>query len=199
MPSFVHVSRISTFSIKGMYYFIIRKAAGNVTSKKRKSAFGKFPHPPKPVTCTGSEMTRHVPGTVGWREQHPNICTGTVWNLESIPFPGEEAGSEKWVFCCFSCKQALGSHPFPLPLPSLSHIFSNSESLSKTSTTELAHSLGKFPTGTESQDPSVLGDGFEGKSEDQKRWTNALHRIPEALFYTSFRILQWDHPGGKND
>lgn len=71
---------------------------------------------------------------------------------------------------------------FPFLSLLLSHIFSNSESLSKTSATELAHSLGKFPTGTESQDPSVLGDGFEGKSEDQKRWTNALHRIPEALF-----------------
>lgn len=132
------------------------------------------------------------PGLWSRARNTPTSAQELVWNLESIPFPGEEAGNEKWVFCCFSCKQALGSHPFPLPLPSLSHIFSNSESLSKTSTTELAHSLGKFPTGTESQDPSVLGDGFEGKSEDQKHWTNALHRIP-----ASFGTLQWDHPGGK--
>lgn len=78
---------ISTFSIKGMYYFIIRKASGNVTLKKMKSAFGKFPHPRKPVTCTGSEMTHHVPGTVEQSKKHPNICTGTCVEpgINSIP------------------------------------------------------------------------------------------------------------------
>lgn len=68
-----------------MYYFIIRKASGNVTLKKMKSTFGKFPHPRKPVT--GSEMTDMYPGTVGKSKKHPNICTGTccgTWN-RSIP------------------------------------------------------------------------------------------------------------------
>lgn len=44
------------------------------------------------------------------------ICAGTPW--ESAQFPGEEGGSENWIFCCFSCKHALWSYPLPLPFPS---------------------------------------------------------------------------------
>jgi hypothetical protein len=76
-------------------------------------------------------------------QQYSNICTGT--GCESTPFPGKEGGSENWVFCCLSCKHALGSYPFPLPFSSpLSHKSGSTESLPKISYTTLDHSPGKF-------------------------------------------------------
>lgn len=158
-----------------MYYFIIRKASGNVTLKKMKSAFGKFPHPRKPVTCTGSEMTRHVPGTVEQSKKHPNICTGTCVEPGINSIPRGKRQEVRSGYFAISLVNKLWDHIlFPFLSLLWSHRFRQLRVLSKTSTTELAHSLGKFPTGTESQDPSVLGDGFERRSRgDQKHWTNA--------------------------
>lgn len=131
---------------------------------KRKSAFGKFPHPHKPSLALGVRRPVVHPGLLSRARNTPTSAQELGVESGINPNPRGEAGNEKWVFCCFSCKQALGSHPFPLPLPSPpSHRFSSSGSLSKTSTTELTHSSGKFPTRIESQDLSVLGDGFEGK------------------------------------
>lgn len=129
--SFIHVSPILTFSLKGVYYFYNHKKHQYKLFWKRKSALRKFPHPCKIITCTRNE---HHPSCARdcKREQETlqHLHRQPVWDLESAPFPGEKGGNENWVFCCVSCKHALGSYPFPLPLPSpLSHKFSSMVSL----------------------------------------------------------------------
>lgn len=111
-----------------------------------------------------------------------------MWNLESTPFPGEEAGNEKWVFCCFSCKHALGSHPFPLPVSSpFSHGLSSTGSLPNASAAETAHSLSKFPVRTESQYLSVLGRG--GMDSQGRRNIKNAKQMPIVTHWRLFLTL----------
>lgn len=90
--------------------------------QKRKSAFWKFPNPCKISLVPGMSLTHHMPSTA---TNARNIPTSAQELGEKLtPFPGEEGGSENCGFCCFSCKHALGSYPFPFP--SLLHSVTNS-------------------------------------------------------------------------
>lgn len=147
---FIHFSLIPTFSIKGIYYFCNQRNISNCYFKKGSQWCGNsltrvschlHQEWASPTTCPGlPQRARNSPTSA----QELGVGSGVN------PFPGEEGGNENWVFCCFSCKHALGSYPFPLPLPSaFGHKFGSTGSLPKISVTELARPSGEFPTRTE--------------------------------------------------
>lgn len=126
------------------------------------------------------------PGRPKGARNTPTSAQELLWNLESAPFPGEEGGNENWVFCCFSCKHALGSYPFPLPLPyPLSHKFGSTGFLPNLSATGLAYSSGKFPARAETVSWGMDSKGSI-KMKNAKEMPIVTHWSP---FLTFFGIL----------